>query len=386
MGTLTAPLFILTILCLNIVISEWLVARTFCRHFGTALLVILLTAVWANLGVIPSASNASPLYDVIFSYVAPIGIFFLLLEVNLKNLRRAGLPMLLLFLLGAIATALGAVIGMWAVSGKSSIGPLYRAIGGMFTGTYIGGSINFNAIALHYEVTKDGTLYAGAIAVDNILTTLWMIVTIAVPKLFPRVKPQQQQEDQTASGNGKALHHDESEALSPLSLSLLLGLGMLALWISNLTTALFARAGITIPAILILTTIALALAQMPVFSRVKGARLLGLFCVYLFLAVIGAYCELSALSNMGTLGLTLLLFVTVLVLVHGVVLFGFGAIFKQDWDMVAIASQANIGGSTSALALAKSLNRRDLYLPAILVGSLGNGIGTYLGFLVIKLI
>ncbi len=47
---------------------------------------------------------------------------------------------------------------------------------------------------------------------------------------------------------------------------------------------------------------------------------------------------------------------------------------------MAVASQANIGGGTSALALARSLNRPDLVLPAILIGSLGLALGTYLGF------
>jgi len=47
--------------------------------------------------------------------------------------------------------------------------------------------------------------------------------------------------------------------------------------------------------------------------------------------------------------------------------------------MLGIASQANIGGASSALALARSINRTDLQLPAVLVGVLGNAIGTYLG-------
>ena len=55
---------------------------------------------------------------------------------------------------------------------------------------------------------------------------------------------------------------------------------------------------------------------------------------------------------------------------------------KFDIGMASVASQANIGGSSSALALAKSINRMDLYLPGILLGALGNGLGTYLGFLV----
>lgn len=90
MDNLSSPLFVLAILCLLAVLSEWLVRHTFCKPFGTALLVILLTAVVANAGLLPSASNASPVYDVIFSYVAPVSIFFLLLEVSLKNLRQAG--------------------------------------------------------------------------------------------------------------------------------------------------------------------------------------------------------------------------------------------------------------------------------------------------------
>jgi uncharacterized membrane protein len=38
--------------------------------------------------------------------------------------------------------------------------------------------------------------------------------------------------------------------------------------------------------------------------------------------------------------------------------------------------------ATGDLALAKSFNRDDLLLPAILAGSIGTGVGTYFGFLV----
>ena len=76
--------------------------------------------------------------------------------------------------------------------------------------------------------------------------------------------------------------------------------------------------------------------------------------------------------------------VVTIVAIHGLFTFGAAAIGKLDWDVAAIASQANIGGSSSALALAKSLNRMDLYLPGILVGALGNGVGTYLGFLIAR--
>jgi uncharacterized membrane protein len=51
-----------------------------------------------------------------------------------------------------------------------------------------------------------------------------------------------------------------------------------------------------------------------------------------------------------------------------------------DLAGAAVASQANVGGATSALALAKSLGREDLLVPGILLGSLGTAVGTFLGF------
>ena len=54
--------------------------------------------------------------------------------------------------------------------------------------------------------------------------------------------------------------------------------------------------------------------------------------------------------------------------------------------MIAIVSQANVGGSATAIAIAESFGRKELILPAILIGSLGNALGTYLGFLIIYIL
>ena len=111
-----------------------------------------------------------------------------------------------------------------------------------------------------------------------------------------------------------------------------------------------------------------------------------MFGIYVFLAVIGAYCDVATLLHDGQLAIILFGMILLLVLIHAVIVFGIGAFFKLDWAVLSIASQANIGGATSALALAKSLNRPDLQLPAVLIGSLGNAIGTYLGILVAEVL
>jgi uncharacterized membrane protein len=153
-----------------------------------------------------------------------------------------------------------------------------------------------------------------------------------------------------------------------------------ALYLSNYASAALGDAGWNVPSILILTALALALAQFPLFATLRGTRVLGMFAVYLFLAVIGAFCDVVRLVGLGRTGLLLLGFATTLVAVHGLFTFTAARLLRIDPETAAVASQANIGGGTSALAVARSLGRGDLVVPGILIGSLGNAIGTFLGF------
>ena len=180
----TNALWILAVLGFNVALSEWLVRRTVLRHVGSALLVIVLTAIVANVGVIPTYSDTIPVYRGVFDYLAPMSIFFLLLRVHLAGVLKAGRPMLVMFGLGALGTTVGVVAAMKIVGGARAFGDLYDALGGMFVGTYTGGSINFNAVAIEYGVVDNGLLYAGAAAVDNVATTVWMLVTVALPRLL----------------------------------------------------------------------------------------------------------------------------------------------------------------------------------------------------------
>ena len=379
---LDEPLFLLAVLSLNVALSEWLVRKTFLRHLGTALLVIVVTAIVANVGLIPTYSDEIPVYRGTFAFVAPLAIFWLLLGVRLKDVVSAGRPMLLLFGLGAIGTSTGVLLGMSLVNGPEVFGDMHHALGGMFVGTYTGGSVNFNAIALEYDVVKDGALYAGAAAVDSLMTTVWMAVNLVVPRILARRWPGARETETLETPEVDLGIGDDTESLHPIDLGWLVALGGLSVALSNSLAAWMREAwGIALPSILILTTLALILAQLPVVARLRGTRTLGMYAVYLFLAVIGALCDVEALRSIGSLGLWIFLFVCVVLAVHGAIVYGAAALGKIDPVTASVASQANVGGGTSALALARSLGRSDLVLPAILVGALGNAVGTYLGFL-----
>ena len=366
-------LFVAAALCLAVFFASWLTRFSWGKSVGTPIFVILICAVLANTGLIPSAMDGHPVYDGVFQYLAPLGIFIALLEVDLKSLKKAGLPLLLLFLLGSLATVIGVLTAWVLVQPADTIGALAPAIAGMYTGTYIGGAINFNAIALHYQVNEAGTLFAAATVVDNLVGTPWIIATLILPKYLQKLYPRKKI---ASAAGGEKMQSQESIALGPLAA--LFTMAFMGLAVSKALVIWFPQ----VPEILFLTSIALILAQFPAVQQLKGKHTLGYFFILLFLAVIGTLCDLSALVDVGDLALTLILFVTILILVHGLVIFGVGALFKMDWDMIAVASQANIGGNTTAMAAAESLNRPDLLIPGILVGSLGNAIGTYIGFAV----
>ncbi|MAB79814.1 MAG: hypothetical protein CMJ89_10725 [Planctomycetes bacterium] len=379
------PLYVLGVLGLLVALSEWLARHTWLRHLGSALLVIVLTAISANLGLVPTYGTGHPIYDGIFAHVAPLAIFFLLLRVNLADLKRAGAPLVLLFLLGSLGTVCGVFCGLLAAGGFEAFGELTFAVAGMFVATYTGGSVNFNAVALEYGVVKEGGLYLAASVVDSAMTTVWMAATVAIPRLLQRWQP----------GGGEVLaigtpdtgEEEDTETTHHLDLALVGALGALSVWAAR-EIAEWGRTalGFEIPSILILSTLALGLAQVPLVQRLRGARLLGMAFVMLFLSVIGALCDVGALLGMGEIGGRLILFCAVVVCVHGTIVFGVARWLRLDPVLAAVASQANIGGGTSALALARSLGRGDLVLPAILIGALGSALGTYLGFLTASLL
>ena len=181
MSFIQNPVYVLTILSALVILSIYASRKKWGRKLGAALLVILFGAILANAGIIPSASNSIPLYTGIFTYIAPLSIFYLLLGVNLNSIKKAGTPMIISFLIGSLATTLGVILAWHLLSPGNILGEQGNVIAGMLTGTYTGGSVNFNAIALAYNFQEQSVLYAGTIAVDNVVTTLWIMITLSLP-------------------------------------------------------------------------------------------------------------------------------------------------------------------------------------------------------------
>jgi uncharacterized membrane protein len=386
---MTDPLFILTVIVASVALADRASRTRVGQRVGGAVIVIVLVAVLANVGVVPSASEAPPLYDHLLSVGAPVSIFLLLLDVHLSALRRAGGLMLGAFALGATGTVIGVLVAGWATGAGRFLGEYAAPLSGMYTATYIGGGANFNALALHYDLVREGNLFAAANAVDNVVTVAWLAALLVLPGLLRRAlrRPAADGSADEALSGVEAATHEHAESPPGLrDLAVLPAMALGAHWLSLRIAEWAAARGVEVPAILVLTTLALIAAQLPAVRRLNGAQVLGTYGAYLFLAVIGAYCDVAALAELGRLGLLLLAFVGLAVLVHGLFLFGAGMALRLPPEVLAVASSANVGGSTTVMPVARHLGRMDMLLPGILAGSVGNAAGTYIGFVMVRLL
>ena len=375
---MTDTIYVLSVLCAVAAIGEWLGRTPAGRWLGGAIISLLLGILLANVGLIPTVANAPPLYEYLIAVGAPVAIFLLLLDVRLNALKRAGLPMLVAFGIGSVGTLVGVATAFWLTNADEWLGNLAAPVGGMYAATYIGGSANLTAVALHYGVTDEPALFAATNVADSAVGTLWIAALVLLVQLLHRLLG--------THPEPTVMEAEQIEDTRPVnlgSLGMLLALAFGAFWLSQRLSGWSAESGTRVPAILILTTLALLVAHWPAAQRLGGARMLGMFGSYLFIAVVGASCDLEAVAGLGRIGGLLVLFVALVLLIHGLVQFGLGRLLRLSPETLAIASSANVGGALTIMPIATGLRRMDLLLPGILVGSLGNAIGTYAGFLMV---
>jgi len=99
-------------------------------------------------------------------------------------------------------------------------------------------------------------------------------------------------------------------------------------------------------------------------------------CVQLFFAVTGATGHIPTVINMAP---SLFLHSAVQIIVHWIVSYSLGRSLGFPLREIALASNANVGGPTTAAAMASNKRWNLLILPSLLTGVFGYAIATFLG-------
>ncbi|MGQ1909978.1 DUF819 family protein [Marinifilum sp. RC60d5] len=350
------------------------------KWFGklSGILVTMISmSLLAMTGVVPVASNPNikvEVYELVFSYFIPISIPMLLFSSNIVKIVRESGKLLIAYILGAI----GIVIGCFIAFGLIGLGPDSGKTAGVIAATLIGGSVNFIAAAEALNFSTN-PLFTATIAVDNFVSNLYTLFLFLTPTLLFLsrffVKPKKENQVEEVKNDSKTFPISiERIAVSVFIAALIAGIGsLIAPFLQNLF-----QTDINLNILIITLLAVLAANFFPKLLRPleDTAFSLGLWMMYVFLAVIGAATNIQQIF---TIGPAVLGFYLTIMVFHFVFLLALAKLFKLDVYEVVISSAANIMGPSVAAPMAASMGQKKLVTPGILVGILGYVIGTFIG-------
>ena len=339
--------------------------------------VILLAILSANINLIPHSSQA---YDFVFSYLVPVIIPLFLVKANLIQIAREATRLSGAFLLASLATVLGVLLAIEIVdlSGMVSL-PITETearagIAGLFTSTYIGGSVNYAALGEITGLREDASFFSAATAVDNVYSALYLSILALLPGLRWLTTRFKMNSDDDHSA-GASFDDTEAAPISAASMGSALAFALGIVAVSDMVVAHFDW-GMYRYAIITLITVAIATVAPSWVAKLRGSFELGVVLSMVFFASIAAGADVVAVI---TIAPKLILFTAVLLCVHALVLLGLGRLLGLTLPELIIASNAAVLGATTAPALAAAKGWSHLVTPGVLVGVLGYALGTVVG-------
>lgn len=243
-----------------------------------------------------------------------------------------------------------------------------------------------NSVAVADTLNIDGSVVSAAIAADNVVVALYFAF------LFYLAKPGVAEKSDNETEEDKSDNYTvESSSLSeeivlpneekqiPITTSSIAYSIATASCLVTLGSAITAAVcpGLSSLVITSLLTVISATAFPNWFNKLRtSGTAVGILFLQMFFAASGAGGSLLLVLRKAP---SLVAFSALQLAVHFLVLMGVGrGMFRLDLNELYLASNANVGGPTTAAAMAQAKEWNKLVLPALLVGVLGYATATAL--------
>lgn len=358
-------------------------ALIFCYFLPTAL---------ATQGYIP---HESPLYDWIKDFVLPASLLLLVLAVDLPAIARLGPKAIVMMLTGTVGVVVGGPLALWIC--RDWLPPdAWRGMAAL-SGSWIGGGANF--VAMGKAANASDAMIALMVVPDVLVANLWMAVLLFFAGRQEAID-RWTRADTTAIDDLRrrlaAFQERTTRSASVADLLMILALGFGGAYVSYVLaggldgwltryealTPLTSVISADTWKFILVTTLGLGLSFTPVRNlEGAGASRMGAVFLYLLVACIGANAnferawEYRALIGMGFIWM----------IVHAGVLLVVGRLMRAPVFLVAVGSQANIGGAASAPIVASAFHPALAPVGALLA-VLGYVLGTYGGLICMRLL
>ncbi len=351
------------------------------RQLTGAVIAILSAIVAANLKIIP---HGAPAYSIVFTYFVPVLIPLFLLQADLRRIFFEATRTTMAFLLATVGTVAGVtiaalVLDLGGLGAGAGLPPEQRepAIAGLFSATYIGGSVNYAALGEVTGLNRDASFFSAATATDNLFSAVYLGFLALLPgwNWLSRQFVAHEQVTQVVEPEKSS-----DRPVTAMSLTLSLALAMLLVVATDALVSVFDLAGWRY---VVLTGLTLFFATVApgVACRLAGSFQIGVGLSFVFFAAIAAGADVVAMVQVAPI---LIALVCILLFVHVLVTFGLGMFFKLSLPELITASNAAVLGATTAPALAATKGWKDQVTPGVLVGVLGYALGTLIGTIVFR--
>ncbi|XP_074319702.1 uncharacterized protein LOC141656639 isoform X2 [Silene latifolia] len=299
-------------------------------------------------------------------YLLPLTIPLLLFRANMRQLISSTGRLLLAFLIGSVATMIGTLVA-FSIVPMRSLGADGWKIAAALMGSYIGGAVNYIAVSEALGVSP--SIVAAGVAADNLICAIYFMALFA---LASRIPPEAAKSTTDLEECSRLKSTDKLPVL-PTATGIAVSFAICKL--SSFFTTRFGLQGGVLPiATAVVVALATALPQVFTYLAPSGDAI-SLILMQVFFAVIGASGSVWNVINTAP---SIFLFALIQVTVHLAVILGLGKLFRIELKLLLLASNANVGGPTTACGMATAKGWDSLIVPGILAGIFGISIATFL--------
>lgn len=338
---------------------------------GGPMLAIFAGMVSSSTGLMPLQS---PVYAIVWEYIVPLASVLLLLEADLTGLLSVARTTTFCFTLAALATICGTFVAFLLIGHR--LGSEGWKIAACLCASYIGGSVNFSAVATSLQVS--GPSLVAAMTADVTIMAFYLGLISSIP-VYLKSKDEEKNLQQSLAPVAVATTTASKMASILASAAFSCSCGWWAATSLGMAGCALAFSALVASGIATMAATWEVRSGSTTGSTFAGAEALGGALMLIFFSSIGASAG-SPTSLVDSGWLTI--FIGIQLCVHLSLLLFWGTLFKLPTQALLTASNAAIGGPATAAAMCTSRGWSEMVTSALLVGTFGYAVGTPIGVLV----